>query len=67
MFFVIGLGLCDEKDVTLRGLEVRAHQTRIYTEAKTPVLGYSKFIAGLSRSVHKYSYDPTGTSGPSYP
>ena len=23
MFYIIGLGLCDEKDITLRGLEVR--------------------------------------------
>lgn len=23
MFYVIGLGLCDEKDITVRGLEVR--------------------------------------------
>lgn len=22
MFYIIGLGLCDEKDITLRGLEV---------------------------------------------
>jgi diphthamide biosynthesis methyltransferase len=22
MFYVIGLGLCDEKDITIRGLEV---------------------------------------------
>ena len=23
MFYIIGLGLCDEKDITVRGLEVR--------------------------------------------
>jgi hypothetical protein len=23
MFYLIGLGLCDEKDITIRGLEVR--------------------------------------------
>lgn len=26
MFYIIGLGLCDEKDITLRGLEVSDQQ-----------------------------------------
>jgi diphthamide biosynthesis methyltransferase len=26
MLNIIGLGLCDEKDITVRGLEVRLHQ-----------------------------------------
>ena len=31
MFYVIGLGLCDEKDITLRGLEVGAQPTETYS------------------------------------
>jgi len=26
MFYIIGLGLCDEKDVTIRGLEVNINE-----------------------------------------
>jgi diphthamide biosynthesis methyltransferase len=28
MFYLIGLGLCDEKDITIRGLEVRMTHRR---------------------------------------
>jgi len=28
MFYIIGLGLCDEKDITVRGLEVGAHSAQ---------------------------------------
>ena len=28
MFYLIGLGLCDEKDITVRGLEVRKPHRR---------------------------------------
>lgn len=54
MFYVIGLGLCDEKDITVRGLEVNFHTlshrynlnprqavkkcSRIYLEAYTSIL-----------------------------
>lgn len=30
------------------------------------MLGYKKFNAGLSRSLHEHPYDPEGTPGPSY-
>lgn len=28
MFYIIGLGLCDEKDITIRGLEVTLFHLR---------------------------------------
>ena len=30
MFYIIGLGLCDEKDITVRGLEVGAPSAQVY-------------------------------------
>ncbi|KAF5354920.1 hypothetical protein D9756_005666 [Leucocoprinus leucothites] len=42
MFFIIGLGLSDEKDVTLRGLEAIKSSSRIYLEAYTSILMVQK-------------------------
>lgn len=36
--FVIGLGLCDEKDITLRALEAVKSSERVYLEAYTSIL-----------------------------
>ncbi|EDR00591.1 uncharacterized protein LACBIDRAFT_334053 [Laccaria bicolor S238N-H82] len=38
MFYIIGLGLSDEKDITLRGLEAIKSSTRVYLEAYTSIL-----------------------------
>ncbi|KAH7911384.1 diphthine synthase isoform b [Hygrophoropsis aurantiaca] len=38
MLYVIGLGLCDEKDITVRGLEAVQRCTRVYLEAYTSIL-----------------------------
>ncbi|KAI0254424.1 Diphthine synthase [Lactifluus subvellereus] len=38
MFYIIGLGLSDEKDITLRGLEAIRSSTRVYLEAYTSIL-----------------------------
>ncbi|KAI9568812.1 diphthine synthase isoform b [Boletus coccyginus] len=38
MLYVIGLGLCDEKDITVRGLEAIQSSTRVYLEAYTSIL-----------------------------
>lgn len=38
MFYLIGLGLFDEKDITLRGLETVKKCQRIYLEAYTSIL-----------------------------
>ncbi|OAX40234.1 diphthine synthase isoform b [Rhizopogon vinicolor AM-OR11-026] len=42
MFYVIGLGLCDEKDITVRGLEAVKSCSRIYLEAYTSILMVNK-------------------------
>lgn len=40
MFYVIGLGLCDEKDITVRGLEVGPYP---------PLLHFKNILPTLSR------------------
>ncbi|GAW04354.1 Diphthine synthase [Lentinula edodes] len=42
MFFVVGLGLCDEKDITVRGLEAVKSASRVYLEAYTSILMVQK-------------------------
>ncbi|KAF9230175.1 diphthine synthase isoform b [Melanogaster broomeanus] len=42
MFYVIGLGLCDEKDITVRGLEAVKSSARVYLEAYTSILMVQK-------------------------
>ncbi|KAM5544931.1 hypothetical protein V8D89_001042 [Ganoderma adspersum] len=42
MFYIIGLGLCDEKDITVRGLEAVKGSSRVYLEAFTSILMVQK-------------------------
>ncbi|KAF8589478.1 diphthine synthase isoform b [Ramaria rubella] len=42
MFYIIGLGLCDEKDVTVRGLEAIKGSSRVYLESYTSILMVQK-------------------------
>ncbi|KAN0081355.1 Tetrapyrrole methylase [Tylopilus felleus] len=42
MLYVIGLGLCDEKDITVRGLEAVRSSTRVYLEVYTSILMVDK-------------------------
>ncbi|RXW20441.1 hypothetical protein EST38_g5424 [Candolleomyces aberdarensis] len=42
MFYVIGLGLCDEKDISIRGLEAVKGASRVYLEAYTSILMISQ-------------------------
>ncbi|KAF7289349.1 RAD26-like SNF2 family DNA-dependent ATPase [Mycena indigotica] len=42
MFYIIGLGLCDEKDITVRGLEAVKAAERVYLEAYTSILMVQK-------------------------
>ncbi|KZT03906.1 Diphthine synthase [Laetiporus sulphureus 93-53] len=42
MFYLVGLGLCDEKDITVRGLEVVKRSSRVYLEAYTSILMVQK-------------------------
>ena len=38
MLYLIGLGLADEKDISVRGLEIVRKAERVYLEAYTAVL-----------------------------
>jgi diphthine methyl ester synthase len=38
MFYLIGLGLSDEKDITVKGLEIVKRAKRVYLEAYTAIL-----------------------------
>lgn len=42
MFYLIGLGLGDEKDISLKGLEAIKSSSRIYLEHYTSLLGVDK-------------------------
>ncbi|KAF5355549.1 hypothetical protein D9758_006305 [Tetrapyrgos nigripes] len=42
MFYIIGLGLCDESDVTVRGLNAIKNSSRVYLEAYTSILMVEK-------------------------
>lgn len=41
MLYIIGLGLGDEKDVTVKGAEAIAKSDRVFLEAYTSILGVS--------------------------
>lgn len=42
MFYLIGLGLGDPKDVTVKGLEIIKKCDRVYLEAYTSILSCGK-------------------------
>lgn len=48
MLYVIGLGLGDEKDITLRGLEAVKKCDKVYVEAYTSLLSFGHSSDGLS-------------------
>ncbi|KAL9682495.1 hypothetical protein QQ045_014294 [Rhodiola kirilowii] len=48
MLYVIGLGLGDEKDITIRGLEVVKRCDKVYMEAYTSLLSFGLSSNGLS-------------------
>lgn len=41
MLYLIGLGLSDVKDITVKGLEIVKRCSRVYLEAYTSILGFS--------------------------
>ncbi|KAL8466775.1 hypothetical protein ACS0TY_035723 [Phlomoides rotata] len=49
MLYVIGLGLGDEKDITLRGLEAIKKCSKLYMEAYTSLLSFGLTSDGLSK------------------
>lgn len=44
MLYLVGLGLGDETDITLKGLEVVKKSARVYLEAYTSILLVDKTI-----------------------
>lgn len=42
MFYIIGLGLCDEKDISIKGLEAVQKSARVYLESYTSILMVQK-------------------------
>ncbi|KAK7853646.1 putative diphthine methyl ester synthase [Quercus suber] len=48
MLFIVGLGLGDEKDITLRGLEAVKKCEKVYIEAYTSLLSFGLSSDGLS-------------------
>lgn len=51
MLYIIGLGLGDEKDITLRGLEAVKRCHKVYIEAYTSLLSFGLSSNGLSTLV----------------
>lgn len=42
VFFIIGLGLGDEKDISVKGLEAIKSCEKVYLESYTSILGVNK-------------------------
>lgn len=51
MLYIIGLGLGDEKDITLRGLEAVKKCQKVFIEAYTSLLSFGLSMDGLSTLV----------------
>lgn len=49
MLHLVGLGLADEKDITVRGLEIVKKAERVYLEAYTAILlvDKEKLVSGI--------------------
>ena len=63
MLYLVGLGLADETDITVKGLEVVKRAERVYLEAYTSILhvGKEQLVCQPSFSapkVLKYCYPP---------
>lgn len=54
MFYLIGIGLYDEKDITIKGLEIIRRADRVYLEHYTSVLCKSKDELVVIRSVRLF-------------
>lgn len=66
MLYLVGLGLCDPSDITVKGLEVVKKASRVYLEAYTSILiastkeelvgvkGYRRggVVIGVASSLH---------------
>jgi len=57
VLYFIGLGLSDEKDITVRGLEIVRRASRVYLEAYTSILmiSHEKLVRPLSFLLHRWA------------
>lgn len=63
VFYAIGLGLADEKDITVKGLEIVKRAERVYLEAYTAILLVEKKVLVSEESIisnHKREIDLEG-------
>ena len=44
MLYLVGLGLCDATDITVKGLEIVRRASRVYLEAYTSILTVGKAV-----------------------
>ena len=51
MLYLVGLGLCDATDITVKGLEIVRRASRVYLEAYTSILTVGKEELVLFRTV----------------
>ena len=59
MLYLVGLGLADETDITVKGLEIAKRATRVYLEAYTSILLVDKEkLVSLRALLH-----PTASAG----
>lgn len=66
MFYLIGLGLFDEKDVSVRGMEVRLSNKPLRNEQFSQLrtaLDHKKLLASLPRVIHKHFDGRERTTG----
>lgn len=64
MLYIIGLGLGDEKDITLRGLEAVRSCHKVYVEAYTSLLSFGVSSDGLSKLVRTARLDVLRLNSP---
>jgi len=62
MFYIIGLGLSDEKDITLRGLEVVRFLLNIAMITKQ-VAGDQRVFSSVPRIIYQHTHGPKGETG----
>ncbi len=53
MLYLIGLGLSDETDITVKGLECVRKASRVYLEAYTSILLVDKTVLVCSPTPHE--------------
>lgn len=55
MLYLVGLGLSDETDITVKGLEVVKKASRVYLEAYTSILLVDQTVLVSNRHPFMYS------------